>query len=449
MRNEVKYTMNARIDVRKAGIFILALFVMFLPQRIKFGVYSFRLIESLLLVMVLYMCQGQVRMVSFFKRYTVIFYFIAIGLAYMVSMEIASLIGFYLDSIILVLIVVNLINKREDFDLFIYFFDIALFAYCILGIVESVTGFNLWNVFTSNPVEFGMRYGLHRVTGVFTTPINNGSFLLLSMSLLMFQIKNTELRQKKRSTSLMILVWINLIMTLSRGPILCAAVLWGIWLIKAGILKSIRKHLLMIILIGITCVCIFQIPSVKQAVFKFYVMFAAIFDESIATAYGSEFGSNMNGIGQRTDLYRWVWDALSDNKLFGTGPNSVFQYNFISNTGRLTEKTSLENEYLSRLFHFGIVGLGITIMYYLSIFFSMLKKCISGRNSPIIKSYFFYVTSALLCYFIVGFMVSFVDEMRMLYILIGLGFSLERIEQSNLIDVNKNAYKCEEIKYDR
>lgn len=420
--------MNAKMATKKIEIFILAFLVMFLPRRIKIGVYSFRLIEALLLVLILCTYHGKVKITPFFKKSSTILYFGVIGLSYLMSMELSSLIGFYLDSLILVLIVVNVIRERDNFNLFIRYFSMALLIYCILGIVESATGFNLWNLFTSRPVEFGMRYGLHRVTGVFTTPINNGAFLFLTMPLLMYRIKNDDAVSKKRAKGLMIIVWINLIMTLSRGPILCALILWGIWLIKAGILKSVKKHFIAIALIIIACVCIYQIPAVKQAIFKFYVMFAAIFDESIATTYGSDFGSNMNGIGQRADLYGWVWDAISGKRVFGTGPNSVFRYNFVSNTGRMTEKTSLENEYLSQLFHFGIVGLIVTILYYLSIFMSLIKRSIKSEYSKTTKEFLFYVASAVFVYYIVGFMVSFVDEMRMLYILMGLVFSLEYVE---------------------
>ena len=84
-------------------------------------------------------------------------------------------------------------------------------------------------------------------------------------------------------------------------------------------------------------------------------MFMVIVDPSYKDLVYPSFGTNVGGIGNRLDLFHWVWDSIKDHQLFGYGKGVPFAYR-VNEFGLI--KRSIENQYLSRLYRYGVFGMG-------------------------------------------------------------------------------------------
>ncbi len=416
------------LNFRYLLLTIVPTLILFLPRTLTIGgMYSFRIITVVVLVLLLFLQSGRLKFDSFFKNWFMWFYFGTTVFVYLRFMEIKGLAGFLLDSVVLYVIVTNLINSHKSYQLFVSVLTKMILLYSILCVLEFVTGCNIWNVVTNQSLV-QMRYGFYRSFGCMSTPINNGFFMILCMPVIMDAILQNK--KNKIYIAAYVLAMITLICTLSRAPILAALVLNLVWLLKRGLFSFMLKHIRIVIIVGIAMFLIVQIPAVSSALTRFVSMFLAITDDSVARSITDSFGVNAEGFGQRVELYDWVWKSVQDSITFGKGPTYPFDYVWIRWDGKKQLKQSIENQYLACLFHFGMAGLVTMIMFYLS----LLKRHFNYKE--IIKIHtltvdFLWVTT-LLTYFIVILTAAIADDIKLFFVMMALYSVRKRIPEKGI-----------------
>lgn len=332
--------------------------------------------------------------------------------------------GFFkaLELILVLLMIPRLIDSENKYWRMI---DAILFVggiLAVLGLIETITGINVFEIIAGVETSSASniyRFGLRRSQGFCNNFINYGAFLGMMSCLALYRITNQNKTKKSKTIIIYVLLILNMLSTLSRGVILIFGIIQLILWWKAGVLKRIDrvfKILGAIILIGV----ILQLLGVPviDAINNIYYMIAVIFDSSYEASLSDSFGSNVGGIGNRLDLFGWIYDAVKDNLFFGMGYSSRFSVHL--NGGFY--KTSIENSYLAQLYYTGILGL-TGLLFFL---FGNIKKAISAKLKMTSEGAFRY--ESMFVWLTIGYMLAMFtfkvqSDFRLYYILAGLLYS--------------------------
>ena len=412
--------MNFRIS-NKTMMYWLIILMIFLPKSLHIaGMYSFRVPIIVGLLLALFTKGFKVRMKGLMRNPFIWAYFIYACVRYTIAGGLSTGIGLVIDSVFVLYCMIESIGSIYDLKKFCNIFSCVMNIYCILGMVECLTGFNIWATIT-NSTLVGIRYGLHRAYGSFENYMNNGTFLVLSLAIIMWGIQNIN---KRKFTVTYILVLLNIFATITRASIIGAIVLQGIWLIKAGVLKNLKRHFKSVFLVCVILVIVLQFPQVKVITQAIMNMFLAVLDPSLAVEMATTFGGNAKGTGQRLELYTWVWESIN-SKWLGAGPTTAFGYEWVTPTGVTALKWSIENQGLAVLFKYGLYGLLLYTTMMISVIYDTAK---AGRmeNTDLEMgqkhqfSLSFLVTSTILVYIFMGFFHAYLSEFRFFFVLIGI-----------------------------
>lgn len=149
-------------------------------------------------------------------------------------------------------------------------------------------------------------------------------------------------------------------------------------------------------------------------------MLLAVFNDNYAAMLGNIDGT---GSGDRKELLKWVWKSM-DNKWIGMGGSAEFTYSLTEHSGiysYIRTKTSIENQYLNLLYHYGIIGLISAIWVYIQL---LIKSVIQAvKNSSKWEGRISYpkmLAVILGTYYISFFGVHQIDEKRIFFCLIFL-----------------------------
>ena len=124
---------------------------------------------------------------------------------------------------------------------------------------------------------------------------------------------------------------------------------------------------LVILLICLGIGCIFSASLRRYAKLSVYIV-GAYFDESYITLLQENgFTDNPGGVGNRVDLYGWVYEEVEDDIWYGKGYTAKFEHVFVNKDGYNQVKSSIEVEWLRTLFRYGIFGLIGEIILLLSV----------------------------------------------------------------------------------
>lgn len=396
-----------KLNVSNFCVFLLAVSFLFCPRDIPFeGLHSYRLV----LILILFLNVKKIRFnKSLFGFFTILYFMYTAG-AYLLGSGMFSFLGFIIDTFFLMLSIYVTIDSKEKLVLFAKYICIAAIVYSLLCVFESFTGFN---VFRS--VEYlsksKMRYGLHRSFGVASNSINNGLILVMLNGLLLF-FKLEKYVNKKMITISIFLSFVACLLTLSRTPLIGLVILYLFVFFEQGGFIFLLKNLLKVFSFATLIVLVFVFSvSVRTLAFNYFNMFYAIFDGQTADNISGSFGSNANGVGERLELYKWVYDDVGDKRMFGLGANAEFAHDFQLTTKTIRTKTSIENQYLKVFYYFGYVGLAIFLLFLLNCIFVSLR----GLKKHRIYRYSFFST-VILC--VCWFFVSSVDDFRWLLLFI-------------------------------
>lgn len=318
------------------------------------------------------------------------------------------------------------LNTRERFIRAIDFLIWGATVAALSGIIESVTGFNCFHMLNTMNAQITLqplRFGLQRIISFTYQTISFCNYCMFALGLIFYRISICSNRNEK-NTKFKIAYCVVLtaaVLTLSRSILLCIIGSQLILLYLCGYQSFIKRILFIFAIAAVAIlICVVAFPSVASVLKNMLYMLLAMFDGDYANLLGNVDGT---GIGDRQDLIMWVWQSM-DNKWFGMGGTTDFAYSYEAKAGIYTyirTKTSIENQYLNLLYHYGIVGLASMVWVYLQLFVTATKHALKSSAEWEGKISFSKVTAVIfLTYYISFFGVHQIDEKRIFFCLIFL-----------------------------
>lgn len=312
------------------------------------------------------------------------------------------------------------INNEKKYVEYIYCLVCMFFTISILGILEEIIGvtpFSILNT-TETPIYYNpLRFGILRIISSHSHTIAYCAFCNFAMCIT-YYFGSLRGISKKRKVITRITYWLlfcNALLTLSRSTLLLLIVSQIILSYISGHKKFIIKTLKMSVLIlPVLLLLVFLVQPIRDAFFKLIVMMLVVFDNSYSTLIENSFGGdNIYGIGNRLELYEWVWDSMKNKLLFGYGLDEVFVYRYYDWT-----KNGCEVFYLSELYKQGLVGLFSYVMIFVSMMCGRIKKRMKMLKVESSLSLNAVSIISLGSYFLALFAVDQGSEKRMFYIIV-------------------------------
>lgn len=344
-----------------------------------------------------------------------------------------------------VIFVAKSINTFEKIDKIIDCIIYVAGIISIFGLIESLTGFNVFSLLNTSGLSLNYnppRFGLTRIISSSGHAIEYCLYCMMCMTLTFYRIINMKKSKKKRMFVLIYcLAFVNAVLTLSRFSLICLLICQIAILYASGFnyfLKTMFK-----VLIGvaftIALISVF-VPEVRNAIQMILYMFLAIFSENYKTLIASSFGTdNLSAFGNRFDLYGWVWNDMKGHYFLGMGPNFEFNHAFTEYSGIYswtTMKHSIEVNYLSILWNYGIV----TLIFELICIIKIVMYELRSKRTKFEGRLSFGKTCGILsiCYLISWFSIAQGTEYKLFILITALFFSYRRLSKN----------RCDEIKID-
>ena len=325
--------------------------------------------------------------------------------------------------VVIPLLSVGFVNTNRRFETAINLLIDGGFILSLLGIVESITKINLFQLFSNaHGLTFfhEVRYGFLRIMGTFGQPISYGLYHVFIIALIIYRLKNyTQYSQKHTFLKVAYLLSvINILLTVSRIPIIACILLHILLLYKKSkkefINYAVAISILLLLLIIFNDTVGMKIPLISDLLSSIGTV---TFDNEI----------NSGGVGDRFVLWQWVALSVGNKWLLGKGVSTEFAYKVYE----WQTKTSIENQYLNVFFHTGVVGVVLLLFSYVAVLVYAKRKNSSCSGSCSFNTIFF---SMMLIYFVCELGVQETDLARMYCIWISLLISYNRIDQNNRME---------------
>ena len=275
------------------------------------------------------------------------------------------------------------INTKERFYRLL---DILIYAGVVVGIfgfIEEITHFNIFSLLNTagatikyNP----LRLGILRIISFTSHAISYCTYCMFILALLLYRVEHTEKGEKKKYIYFAVIIAANAMLTLSRIAYIGIFIELVLYLYYSGrkqfIFKTVKYLVILLICVGIGC--LFSSSLRRKVQLSVYIV-GAYFDDSYITLLRENgFTDNPGGVGNRLDLYGWVYDEMNGKIWFGNGATSKFEHVFVNKDGYNQTKSSIEVEWLRTLYRYGIIGLIGEIILFLSI----LAKAYFMKEDP-------------------------------------------------------------------
>ena len=339
--------------------------------------------------------------------------------------------------IIAVIFVAKSINTFEKIDKIIDCIIYVAGIISIFGLIESLTGFNVFSLLNTSGLSLNYnppRFGLTRIISSSGHAIEYCLYCMMCMTLTFYRIINMKKSKKKRMFVLIYcLVFVNAVLTLSRFSLICLLICQIAILYASGFnyfLKTMFKVLIGVVF-TIALISVF-VPEVRNAIQMILYMFLAIFSENYKTLIASSFGTdNLSAFGNRFDLYGWVWNDMKGHYFLGMGPNVEFNHAFTEYSGIYswtTMKHSIEVNYLSILWNYGIV----TLIFELICIIKIVMYELRSKRTKFEGRLSFGKTCGILsiCYIISWFSIAQGTEYKLFILITALFFSYRRLSKN-------------------
>ena len=343
----------------------------------------------------------------------------------MISKSIPEAIYFLFLTVVMYYCLSKLVRSVDDFLSCIKAVLYGGYFVSILGIFEEITHINLFS-YMNREYELNynpLRFGILRIIGFSQHTIVHGVYIMFCMSLCLYMWQFMKHLRKGKAfiTVLYVLLSINLILTLSRSIIIITIISQLFILYLLGVRKFFRI-IIKILLIGIPLLFLLSliIPRVGDIIRAGVLMVAAIFDDRAAATISSAFGNdNLRGVGNRLDLYKWVLEKMPGRWLFGFGWNAEFSHSFTQSNGVYTWtqiKDSIEVQYLSTLYQYGLFGMITEILTFVSLLFVCMKRNMKKRTWEPIIGFNRIAFATFICYFLEMFAVNQSSDRYIFYL---------------------------------
>lgn len=301
---------------------------------------------------------------------------------------------------------------------------------CIFGIIEALTGFNIWNIFNNSGAEISVnapRFGITRIVSFTYQTITYSTFLVIVACIIMYLLSLNKIISKKQIRllkTIYFLIVVNILLTLSRSSILIFLLSQILILYCMGAKKLVRTIFKAILFIAMALIILSILsPKLFKSLLNVYYMIMAVFDDDYRGLIANTFGKdNVDAVGTRLQIYQWVYEKVKHNLIFGVGYNTSFSQMY--DTGNIyhtmVEKTAIEVKYLNTFYESGIIGLITEIFVLISLLIYPIKKGFKLAKWESSISFNRIIFIIFLCLFIQYFMVNQSSEQYLFYLLIAL-----------------------------
>lgn len=423
----------------KISIFSFCLFVIFLypilPQYV-YVVGGINMVNTLLAIFcfVYIFMYGKISRIAL--KDSIIFYWvfmIMMTIKYLADAGPLKAATYAMSFVLLPLFFISVIDTKSKFIKVIDTLIAAGLFLGILGLIESVMKFNFIQLLASDGTEFfhEVRYGLLRIMTTFGQPIAYGLYQVFIIVLINYR---KGVKHNKRYLNICYVIsTLNILLSVSRIPIL-AYIIIQILLIYRKSKKKFLNYMAFICVVALAGTIVgtafgFKIPLVDDLL--------QTVDQLLSG--NSTSSSTTVGVGNRFDLWMWVYLSMGNNWVWGNGAITKFAYKVYE----WQTKTSIENQYLFILWHNGLVGLVLLILSYVSTLrFSWKRRhCYMDQDKEGLS--FNYVVFILMAvYYVVALGVQETDLTRMYSIMIALLIAYNRV--ANKSEGNKAGNEIKE-----
>ena len=327
------------------------------------------------------------------------------------------------------------ITDMDRFMTMLKFIVRVFSVYGVLGIIEAITHFNLFDTLTGTQVVYehanALRFGLARNRGAADVSINNGMLLCLVLCVAAYVLIYASKKERKWYQLCYLIIFIDAFLTLSRAiwmELVITQILIFIVLTPKSKLKIIRKVLVLCICGGVILLIISP-DMLDKIMYIFREMFSSTYD-AFSGSDIAESSEMSYGVGHRFLLWKWVWEKTQGYLLFGTGYSIPFVY--IASPTYV--KKSIEVMWLYMLYHVGFVGLSGYIIFQIGSIVHMIKgHKVEKKVAKDKKITFNYVMLiATVSYFVTQFSCSAFEDLKFYYIMLALVFVYNRICKQRL-----------------
>ncbi len=315
------------------------------------------------------------------------------------------------------------IENRKQIQTVIDSFLLFTAFMCVMGILETVTQFNIWSIIETS--IFGdkmgsiseVRYGIYRIEQSFGQCLPYSTYLLAVSLLAWYRFFSAP--QKKIRILLLILlllIGVNIFLTNSRLAFIIFI------LLGAGVvfIRSKRKKLIILavsasLLIAIFILCFTNLLNQNTYILALINMF-----NPNDTVYGTS-------MAYRIGLLTAFPSIIKGNYALGVG-SSALQEPFLIRipacpAGFLS--TSIDNNYLFRTAQYGLVGLSAFLFYYLGtvIWVTARAKNIRKEKMRLLfqeHPFLLVVPIIMAMYLLVWISVAQITEFRVFNVILGL-----------------------------
>ena len=426
---------NNRVRVNRLiygdALVVFAVLYPIIPAYFKIGVSFTYIMYAFILLAFLLICKKQL----FVKR-DIIYSCIGMWTVANVGMYIYH--SYYMGAVWTILMIAALlvvsssVSNRLTFQRMIISLCYANGVVCILGIVESLTGYNVWEILNNSGQTLyynAPRFGMVRIISFTYQTISYCTYLVIVSALIFYAISFSANKLIKRRLRIVyILVCVNVILTLSRSAMLVFIVAQGMLLWGMGFKKFVR-NVIKILLVAIVVLFVMLIvsPALFSKLQNLYYMLMAVFDNDYTNLISAEFGKdNLEAIGTRFLIYKWVSATVGDRWLTGVGYSTPFSYHYTGQSGIYTYeavKKAIEVEYVHTYYESGFIGVVAEVTAFVGIIATTLRnKFMPAEWEGNIG--FNYVTFVIvICLIVQYFSVNQSSEQNMFFLVVTLCIS--------------------------
>lgn len=410
-----------RCRINMFSIFLITIFLYpILPQYVYLvdGVNLVNMLLAISIAIFLFI-HGKIAKIRLNNNIIIFWIFhMFMALRYGMGAGFLSMITYVLSFIILPWFLITFCDTEEKFIKVIDTLIIGGVFLGIIGLIESVLKFNVIQVFANEEVIFfhEIRYGLLRIMTTFGQPIAYGIYQVFIIVLINYRMSFGD--SKKYLKLCYVISALNIFLSVSRTPII-AFVLIQIILLYRKSKKRFINYLLLAIVAILASGIVFSSLNVRIPLVSDLLQTIDLLLSGTTTS-----NSTTVGVGNRLDLWLWVYLSMGDNWIWGNGIGTQFAYQVYE----WQTKTSIENQYLFILWHCGLVGMMLLIFSYISILhytwkrrFNSLLKYVEGIS---FNSVIFIL---MLVYYVVELGIQETDISRIYGIFIALVIAYNRI----------------------
>lgn len=328
-----------------------------------------------------------------------------------------------------------IVNFSSSEDRFLKIFDAMIGVSVILGILGIVEGLTSYNPFfllnnTGETINTNVpRFGIYRILSFTTQASHYAIYCSIMILLTLYRMQYNKLkRAKSRYLLALFLQCINLFFTGSRSALLAFAVILILLALHRGVKKFV-SYALIALLVIILFIFAFNQTYIGQVLISFLSKLVPSLSSLLdATTLNS--AEYLNPLGNRLDLYAWVFEKMPGHWALGYGEKTKFAYDYRVTAGAaswIQTKESIEVNYLYLIFHYGFLGMITEV--FMMVYCTVKSYKLTKKNANIQGKFSFnyYTFLIVLVTLITWFGVMQGEEKYTIYIVLFLWISNNRL----------------------